>query len=73
MSNRYILGLFTCCEAARQTAAWDGVEYGHLTEKEQKIVRLEGVDGLFQALLLDSVERAGDGFATDFCSVYCLE
>ena len=73
MSSRYILGLFTCCEAARQTAVWDGVEYGHLTEPEQKIVRLEGVDGLFQALLLDSVERAGDGFAADLYSVYCLE
>ncbi len=73
MSNRYILGLFACCEAARQTAAWDGVEYGHLTSQGQKIVRLEGVDGLFQALLLDSVERAGDGFAADLCSVYCLK
>jgi len=72
MSDRYILGLFACCEAARQTAAWDGVEYGHLTGQEQKIVRLEGVDGLFQALLLDSVECAGDGFAADLCSVYCL-
>lgn len=73
MSDRYILGLFACCEAARQTAAWDGVEYGHLAAQGQKIVRLEGVDGLFQALLLDGVERAGDGFAADLCSVYCLE
>lgn len=73
MSDRYILGLFACCEAARQTAAWDGVEYGHLTGQGQEIVRLEGVDCLFQALLLDSVERAGDGFAADLCSVYCLE
>lgn len=73
MSDRYILGLSACCEAARQTAAWDGVEYGHLTGQGQKIVRLEGVDCLFQALLLDSVERAGDGFAADLCSVYCLE
>lgn len=73
MSDRYILGLFVCCEAARQTAAWDGVEYGHLAAQGQKIVRLEGVDGLFQALLLDSVECAGDGFAADLCSAYCLE
>ena len=56
MSNKYILGLFTYCEAARKSAAADGVEYGHLAEPEQKIVLLDGVgDVLFQALLLDDV------------------
>ena len=43
MSNKYILGLFTYCEAARKSAAADGVEYGHLAEPEQKIVLLDGV------------------------------
>ena len=57
MSNKYILGLFTYCEAARKSVVSDVVEYGHLTEQEQKIVLLDGVgDVLFQALLLDDVE-----------------
>lgn len=73
MSDRYILGLFTYCENARKTAAWDGVRYGHLTADGQRIVRLEGVDVLFQALLLDSVEHMGNGIAADLCSVYCLD
>ena len=34
MSNRYILGLFTHCVAARKSVVMDGVEYGHLTEQE---------------------------------------
>jgi len=40
MSNKYILGLFTHCEAARKSVVSDGVEYGHLTEPEQRIVLL---------------------------------
>ena len=61
MSNRYILGLFTCCEAARKSAVMDGVEYRHLSEQEQKIMLLDGVgDVLFQALLLDDVEYGGN-------------
>lgn len=51
MSNKYILGLFAYCEAARKTIVWDGVEFEHLTEQEQKIVLLDNVrDVLFQAL-----------------------
>lgn len=53
MSNKYILGLFTHCEAARKSVVESGVEYEYLAEEEQKILRLENVrDVLFQALLL---------------------
>ena len=74
MSDRYILGLFTYCEAARKSVVSDCVEYGHLTEREQKIVRLEGVeDVLFQALLLDDVEYGNGGLSANLYTIYCLE
>ena len=73
MSNRYILGLFTHCEAARKAVVSDGVGYGHLTEQEQKIVRLDGVgDVLFQALLLDDVEYGGSKLSATLHTIYCL-
>ena len=72
-SNRYILGLFTHCEAARKSGVMDGVEYGHLTEQEQKIVLLDGVgDVLFQALLLDDVEYGGHELSASLHTIYCL-
>ena len=73
MSNKYILGLFTYCEAARKSVLSDGVEYGHLTEPEQRIVLLDGVgDVLFQALLLDDVEYAENELSTNLHTIYCL-
>ncbi len=73
MSNRYILGLFTHCEAARKSVVSDGVEYGHLAEQEQKIVRLESVRNvLFQALLLDDVEYDGKTLYANLHTIYCL-
>ena len=73
MSNKYILGLFTYCEAARKSAAADGVEYGHLAEPEKNIVLLDGVrDVLFQALLLDDVEYNGSGLSANLHTIYCL-
>ena len=73
MSNRYILGLFTYCEAARKSVVMDGVEYGHLTEQEQKIVLLDGVgDVLFQALLLDYVEYGSHELSASLLTIYCL-
>ena len=73
MSNRYILGLFTHCEAARKSVVPDGVEYGHLTEQEQKIVLLDGVgDVLFQALLLDDVEYGNGELSANLYTIYCL-
>ena len=74
MSNRYILGLFTHCEAARKSVVSDGVGYGHLTEWEQKIVLLDGVkDVLFQALLLDDVEYDRKVLSANLHTIYCLD
>ena len=73
MSNKYILGLFTYCEAARKSVVPDGVEYGHLTKQEQKIVLLDGVGAvLFQALLLDDVEYGSHELSASLHTIYCL-
>ena len=73
MSNKYILGLFTHCEAARKSVVMDGVGFGHLSEQEQKIVLLDGVgDVLFQALLLDDVEYDSNELSANLYTVYCL-
>lgn len=73
MSNKYILGLFTHCEAARKSVVSDGVEYVDFTEQEQKIVLLNGVrEVLFQALLLDDVEYAGNELSANLHTIYCL-
>ncbi len=50
MSNKYILGLFTYCEAARKSVVSDGVEYGHLTGQDasaKMMAVMEGMEGLF--------------------------
>ena len=74
LSNKYILGLFAHCEAARKSAVLDGVEYRHLAEQEQNIVLLDGVrDVLFQALLLDYVEYDSRGLSANLHTIYCLE
>ena len=74
MSNKYILGLFTYCEAARKSVVSDGVEYGHLTEQEQKFVLLDGVgDVLFQALLFDDVEYGNGEMSANLYTIYCLK
>ena len=74
MSNKYMLGLFAHCEAARKSVVSDGAEYGHLTEQEQNIVLLDGVrDVLFQALLLDHVEYDSRGLSANLHTIYCLE
>ena len=73
MSNKYILGLFTHCEAARKSVVESGVEYEYLAEEEQKILRLENVrDVLFQALLLDNVSMENGMFRADMCTVMLL-
>lgn len=74
MSNKYILGLFTHCEAARKSAVEDGVEFVHLPEEEQKIVRLENVwNVLFQTLLLDNVAVENGLFHAQMCTVMLLK
>jgi len=70
MSNKYILGLFTHCEAARKSV----VEFGHLPEEEQRIVRLENVRNvLFQTLLLDNVIVENRMFHAQMCTIMLLE
>ena len=74
MSNKYILGLFTHCEAARKSVVEDGVEFGHLPEEEQRIVRLENVRNvLFQTLLLDNVIVENRTFHAQMCTIMLLE
>ncbi len=74
MSNKYILGLFTFCEAARKSAVLDKVVNGRFVGQELEIVRLEAVrDVLFQALLLDSVEYANGELSADLHTIYCLK
>lgn len=74
MSNKYILGLFTHCEAARKSVVEDGVEFGHLLEEEQRIVRLENVRNvLFQTLLLDNVIVENRMFHAQMCTIMLLE
>ena len=61
-------------EAARKTIVWDGVEFEHLTEQEQKIVLLDNVrDVLFQALLFDNVSMEKNHIRADMCTVMLLE
>ena len=49
------------------------MEFGHMAEQEQKIVLLDGVgDVLFQALLLDDVEYAGNELSASLHTIYCL-
>ena len=72
MSNKYILGLFTCCVAARKEAA--STQPGDFTGAEQGIVRLDSVgDVLFQALLLDDVEYGGRRLSANLHTIYCLK
>ena len=74
MSNKYILGLFTFCEAARKSSVLDEVGKGRFTGQELEIVRLEAVrDVLFQALLLDSVEYANGELSAELHTIYCLK
>lgn len=57
-----------------KTIVWDGVEFEHLTEQEQKIVLLDNVrDVLFQALLFDNVSMEKNHIRADMCTVMLLE
>ena len=52
----------------------DGVEFVHLPEEEQKIVRLENVRNvLFQTLLLDNVAVENGLFHAQMCTVMLLK
>lgn len=72
MSDKYILGLYTHCISARQTAGdIPGIDF---SEKEQGIVKLEGVrDVLFQCLLFDNIKYGEGVLCADLCTIYCLK
>ena len=50
------------------------MEFGHLPEEEQRIVRLENVRNvLFQTLLLDNVIVENRMFHAQMCTIMLLE
>ncbi len=58
MSDKYIMALYTHCLTARKAVAFENIELEGLSETELSVVKLEGVrEVLFQALLLDDVDR----------------
>ena len=73
MSNKNILGLYSQCISARQTA---GKISGAFRGEEAPAAHLEGKEApdiLFQCLLLDDIkykEREGILYA-DLCTIYC--
>ena len=72
MSDKYILGLYIHCISARQTAG--DIPDKDFSEKEQGIVRLEGVrDVLFQCLLFDNIKYGEGVLCVDLCTIYCLK
>ena len=72
MSDKYILGLYTHCISARQTVV--DIPDIDFSEKEQGIVRLEGVrDVLFQCLLFDNIKYGEGVLCADLCTIYCLK
>ncbi len=72
MSDKYILGLYTHCISARQTAGdIPGTDFSNI---EQGIVKLEGVrDVLFQCLLFDNIKYGEGVLCADLCTIYCLK
>lgn len=74
MSNKYMLGLFTYCEATRKAMVENEDLFIHMPEQEQKMAKLIGVrDVLFQALLLDSIVMEEDMFRAEMCTILLLE
>ncbi len=74
MSDKYIIGLYKHCISARQTAAAEEIPHKGFTEKEQGIIRLEGVrDVLFRCLLFDNIKYGKGVLCADLCTIYCLK
>ncbi|NBH98738.1 hypothetical protein D7Y41_19305 [Anaerotruncus sp. 1XD22-93] len=72
MSDKYILGLYTYCISARQTAG--DIPGTDFSEIEQGIVKLESVrDVLFQCLLFDNIKYGEGVLCADLCTIYCLK
>ena len=73
MSDKYIMGLYTQCLAARKAVALENIELEELSEIELGMVKLESVrEVLFQALLLDDVKFEDGKVYAELCTIYLL-
>lgn len=73
MSDKYIMGLYTQCLAARKAVALENIELEGLSEIELGVVKLESVkEVLFQALLLDDVKFEDGEVYAEMCTLFCL-
>lgn len=74
MSDKYILGLYKYCVSARQAVVAEETPCEGFSEKEQGIIRLEGVrDVLFRCLLFDNIKYGEGVLCADLCTIYCLK
>lgn len=74
MSDKYILGLYKHCVSARQAVVAEKTPCEGFSEKEQGIIRLEGVrDVLFRCLLFDNIKYGEGVLCADLCTIYCLK
>ena len=74
MSDKYIIGLYKHCISARQTVVAEEIPHKGFSEKEQGIIRLEGVrDVLFRCLLFDNIKYGEGVLCADLCTIYCLK
>lgn len=73
MSDKYIMGLYVQCLAARKAVALENIELEGLSEIELGVVKLESVrEVLFQALLLDDVKFKDGKMYVELCTIYLL-
>lgn len=74
MSDKYIIGLYKHCISDRQTVVAEEILHKGFSEKEQGIIRLEGVrDVLFRCLLFDNIKYGEGVLCADLCTIYCLK
>lgn len=74
MSDKYILGLYKHCVSARQAVVAEETPCEGFSEKEQGIIRMEGVrDVLFRCLLFDNIKYGEGVLCADLCTIYCLK
>lgn len=74
MEDEYIKALYLQCESARRNVSEDTIISANLPEEQQEIIRLNNVkDGLFKALLLDSLRYEEGMFVGSFKSILLLK
>ena len=73
MSDKYIMGLYAQCLAARKAVALENIELEGLSEIELGVLKLESVrEVLFQALLLDDVKFEDGKVYAELCSILLM-